>query len=55
MSDRKLKFWVNELLNHIAQDSVETEDQIELIRAAARHLTTEAAAMEVVQATKEAA
>ncbi len=55
MSDRKLKLRINELLNHIAQDSVETEDQIELIREVARQLNTEASAMEVVSNRKKAA
>ncbi len=55
MSDRKLKLWINELLNHIAGEVTDTSDQVEQIREAARLLTTEAAAMEVVRAAKEAA
>lgn len=55
MTDRQLKYLTNQILNEVATRSPDTQAQIESIRAIALQLSTEAAAMEVVRAAKEAA
>ena len=53
MSDRKLKLWLNTLLNQVATETTDNREQIALIRALAEQLTTEAASLEIVASGKE--
>ena len=55
MKDRHFKHLTNHILNQLAAEHLDTSDQVEAIRELIRLLTVEAAALEVLAATKEQA